>query len=244
MHFKDFERVLVVYAHPDDAEYLFGGAVALLSRRGAEVNFVCCTDGCKSGMPDPSLSDDEVAAVRATEQRAAADVLGVKEVTFLGYRNGSLEVTPELRRDIVRQIRRHRPQLILTLVPFRDFDQPIGISRQEHMAVGEATLFAASPEAGTHRMYPELADEGLEPHWVDEIWIPVVTGANRYVDATEVIETKIAAFTCHVSQNGARPGRPAWTFDHPTWEPMAKVMSAAGEMIGCDYAESYRSIKR
>lgn len=243
MHFKDFDSALVVYAHPDDAEYLFGGAVALLARRGAEVNFVCCTDGCKSGTPDPSLSDDEVAVLRATEQRAAAKVLGVNDVTFLGYPNGSLEVTPELRRDIVREIRRHKPQLILTLVPYRDFDQPIGISHQEHMAVGEATLFAASPESGTHRMYPELRNEGLEPHRAEEVWIPVATGANRYVDATEVIDTKIAAFKCHVSQNGERAGRPCWTFDNPDWEPMGKVMRAAGEIIGCDFAESYRSIK-
>ena len=241
MYFKDFERVLAVYAHPDDAEYLFGGTVALLTSRGAEVTYVCCTDGRKSGS-DPDMTEDDVAAMRAEEQRAAARVLGVKEVTFLGYPNGSLEVTPDLRRNIVRQIRRHRPQLILTLDPRRDLESPIEISHREHTNVGEATLVAAFPEAGTPRMYPELADEGLAPHRVDDIWIATTRGANRYIDTTDVVEQKVRAFQCHVSQYGERPGRPAWTFDSSNWSSMQKAMRAAGEMIGAEFAESFRAV--
>lgn len=242
MYFRDYERVLAVYAHPDDAEYLFGGTVATLTQQGAEVNFVCCTDGCKSGS-DSTLSDQEIAETRAAEQRAAADVLGVKDVNFLGYRNGSLELTGELRRDIVRQIRRYKPQLILTMMPDRDFNEPLGISHIEHMIAGQATLIATAPEASSIRMYPELLDEGLQPHRVNDLWIATATDANRYIDATDVIETKIAAFKCHISQNGARPGRPGWTFDNPDWDPMGAVMRAAGEMIGCEFAESFRSVK-
>lgn len=242
MYFRDFERVLAVYAHPDDAEYLFGGTVALLTRRGAEVNFVCCTDGRKSGS-DPDKSEDDMATIRASEQRAAAQVLGVKEVTFLGYQNGSLEVTPELRRDIVREIRLHKPQLILTTNPQRAFNTPVGISHREHMNAAEATLVAAFPEAGTSKMYPELADEGLTSHRVDDIWMATEEDANRYIDATDVVEQKIRAFQCHVSQNGAKPGRPAWTFENPNWDPMGKTMRAAGEMIGVEFAESFRALK-
>lgn len=242
MYFKEFDRVLAVYAHPDDAEFLFGGTIALLTARGADVNYVCCTDGRKSG-PDAAMSEDDVAATRASEQRAAADVLGVNEITFLGYANGTLEVTEQLRRDIVRQIRRHKPQLILAMDPRRAFDTPIEISHREHLNAGEATLAAAFPEAGTSRMYPELADEGLSPHRVDDIWIATAEGANRYIDTTDVIEQKIRAFQCHVSQYGERPGRPAWTFEDPKWSPMSTMMRAAGQMVAAEFAESFRAVR-
>lgn len=238
MYFKDYKRVLVVFAHPDDAEGQFGGTVAKLVRQGAEVNYVCCTDGSRGGT-DPAMSDEELTDVRAAEQRAAADVLGVKDVRYLGYKNGTLEVTRELRRDIVREIRRYKPQLILTMSPFRRLDSPIGLSHADHMNAAEATLIATYPEASSPRAYPELLDEGLEPHRVNDVWIPAVGGADRYVDVSGVVDRKVEALNCHTSQLHGKTDRPDWSFD----DRIGPSMRAAGAMLAVPFAERFRSIE-
>jgi LmbE family N-acetylglucosaminyl deacetylase len=237
MSLEDYSRVLAVFAHPDDAEFQFGGTVAKLARMGAEVNYVVCTDGSRGG-PDPAVPDSELAAIRADEQLAAARVLGVKDVAFLGYKNGTLEVTVELRRDIVRQIRRFKPELILTLPPFRVLDAPIALSHREHMNVGEATLIATYPEASSPRAYPELLEEGFEPHRVTDVWIPAFGDADRFIDVSDVVDVKVEAIRCHTSQLDEKTGRPGWTFENRTAPPMR----AAGNRIGCEYAESFRTI--
>jgi LmbE family N-acetylglucosaminyl deacetylase len=201
MLLKDVRRVLAVFAHCDDAEWMFGGTIARLVKQGAEVSYVVCTDGASGGV-DLTISDDELAYTRAEEQRAAAEVLGVTGIEFLGYPNDRLEVTVALRRDIVRQIRRFRPDLILTMAPFRVMDAPVDWSHGDHMAAGEATLLAAYPEALMPRIYPELAEEGLEPHWATEVWVPAVNDADQYVDVTDEADQKMSAIWCHSSQNG------------------------------------------
>lgn len=238
MYFKDYRKVLVVFAHPDDAEGQFGGTIARLVQQGAEVNYVCCTDGSRGGT-DPAMTDAELTAIRAAEQRAAADLLGVKEVTYLGRKNGTLEVTTDLRRDIVREIRRHKPELILTLAPFRVLDAPVGLSHADHMNAAEATLIAVYPEADSPRAYPELLDDGFEPHSVNDVWIPAVNEADRIIDVTDTVEVKARAWLCHKSQSGAKTGKPAWSF-----EPrMGARMRAAGAKIGVAFAESFRTIE-
>lgn len=235
MVLADYTSVLAVIAHPDDAEYLFGGMVAKLVRMGAEVNYVVCTDGSRSGS-DLEATDAEIAATRAAEQRAAADILGVKEVSFLGYSNGTLEDTPELRHDIVREIRRFRPQLLLTLPPYRIMDGPNHINHWEHIAVGLATMTAAFPEAPNARSFPDLARNGFAPHRVSEIWIPAFNDADRYIDVTDVIDVKLDAYRCHRSQNASH-GVP-WDFE----EEMAPIMRAAGQHVAAQYAEAYRAL--
>jgi LmbE family N-acetylglucosaminyl deacetylase len=236
MDLSAYPHVLAVFAHPDDAEHLFGGTVGKLAKSGAEINYVVCTDGSR-GSPDVETPDEEVARTRADEQLAAARVLGVSEVVFLGYKNGTLEVTVDLRRDIVRQIRRLRPELVLTTPPFRVLDAPISLSHAEHIAAGEATLVASYPEAGSVRAYPELLEEGLQPHRVAEVWIPAFADADRFVDVTDVIDTKVEAVRCHKSQIGD-PGGRAWDFERD----MKPHMQAAGDRAGCAYAESFRAI--
>jgi LmbE family N-acetylglucosaminyl deacetylase len=234
---RHFERVLVVAAHPDDPEFGFGATVAKLASEGSAVTYVVCTDGSQGG-EDPSVPDEELTATRYAEQRAAAAVLGVKEVVFLGFRDGHLEPNVELRRAISREIRRYRPELVLTHAPLRAIDIPIGASHPDHLAVGEATLAAVYPDARNPRAYPELLQEGLEAHKVKEVWLPGFEASNHFVDATDVIEKKIEAILCHRSQ-----------FDKPGMEPdMASKwtrerMKQAGERAGYEYAEAFKRLE-
>ena len=237
MLLADVTKALVVFAHCDDAEWFFGGTVARLVAQGAEVSYVVCTDGSSGGV-DLTVSDAELAATRAAEQRAAAAVLGVLDVVFLGYPDDELAVTVGLKRDLVRQIRRFRPELVLALAPRRVLDAPVDWSHGDHMAAGEATLQAVYPEALMPRIHPELLDEGLPPHAVTEVWVPAVGDADLYLDVTDVAQTKMDAVWCHWSQNGEADGDRAWMFEHR----VGPWMEAAGARIGCRYAERFRRI--
>ncbi len=234
---RHFERVMVVAAHPDDPEFGFGATVAKLAGDGSAVTYVVCTDGSQGG-EDPSVPDEELTATRYAEQRAAAAVLGVKEVVFLGFRDGHLQPNVELRRAISREIRRYRPELVLTHAPLRALDIPIGASHPDHLAVGEATLAAVYPDARNPRAYPELLQEGLEAHKVKEVWLPGFESSNHFVDATDMVDKKIEAILCHRSQ-----------FDKPGIDPdMASKwtrerMKQAGERAGYEYAEAYKRIE-
>jgi LmbE family N-acetylglucosaminyl deacetylase len=234
---EDVTSALVVIAHCDDGEWMFGGTVAKLTAQGAAVHYLVVTDGASGGI-DLSVTDEELAATRADEQRAAAKVLGVAGVTFLGYHNDELELTVGLKRDIVREIRRTRPQLVLTLTPYRDPAAPISWSHADHMTVGEATLRAVYPEALMPRIHPELAAEGLQAHEVTEVWYPALADADRYVDVTEVVQTKMDAVWCHWSQNGEANGDRDWMFERH----IAPPMRAAGELLGVEYAERFRRV--
>ena len=237
MLLNEVTNALVVFAHCDDAEWFFGGTVARLVAQGAEVNYVVCTDGSSGGV-DMSITNEELAATRAAEQRAAADVLGVKDVVFLGYRNDELTVTTEVKRDLVSQIRRFRPDLVLGLAPYRVMDASVGWSHGDHIAAGEATLQAVYPEALMPRIYPELLDEGLAAHEVTEVWVPAMDDADLYLDVTEVADTKMAAIWCHTSQGGEANGDRDWLFT----QRVAPGMTEAGQRIGCRYAERFRRV--
>lgn len=237
MELSEVERALVVVAHCDDAEWMFGGTVARLTAGGARVDYVVATDGASGGV-DLTVSDTELAATRESEQRAAAGVLGVSRVDFLGYHDDELKVTVGLKRDVVRAIRRTRPQLVLTLTPFRDLAAPLYWSHGDHLAVGEATLQAVYPEALMPRVHPELAAEGLQPHTVSEVWFPAVHDADRYVDVSDLVVTKMDAVWCFASQNGEADGDREWLLEHRVAPPMR----AAGERIGVAAAERFRRV--
>jgi LmbE family N-acetylglucosaminyl deacetylase len=234
MLLNEVTSALAVFAHPDDAEWMFGGTVARLTDQGAEVNYVVCTDG-SNGTIDVTLKPEEVAATRAAELRSAADVLGVKEIAFLGYRNDELQVTRELRRDIVRQIRRFRPDVILTMAPQRLPDAPVDILHADHMAASEAALVAAYPESYMPLIYPELLEEGLDPYRVTEVWTSAFREADLYVDVTDQVDTKMTAVLCHRSQNGSARDDGAWMLEHK----VGPAMVEAGRRIGVKYAERY-----
>lgn len=235
--FGDIGSVLVVVAHCDDAEWMFGGVVAKLTAAGADVRYVVVTDGASGGV-DLSITDDELAATRADEQRAAAEILGVSDVRFLGYHNDELQVSVGLKRDIVREIRRAKPDLVLTWLPYRDPQAPVDWLHGDHLAVGEATLQAVYPEALMPRIHPELGAEGLTPHTVREVWYPVMSDADCCIDVSDVVETKMDAIWCHQSQNGEANGDRSWLFE----QRVAPPMRSAGRMLAAAYAEQFRRV--
>ena len=192
------ERVLVVTAHPDDVDFGAAGTVAAWTAAGVRVAYCIATFGDAGGFDDTPRA--EMPVLRESEQRAAAAAVGVTDVTFLGYPDGRLYVTHELRRDITRQIRRVRPQVLLTSTPERNY-QRIAPSHPDHLAVGEAALCAVYPDARNPFAHPELlAEEGLAAWTVPEVWLMGGQRADRWVDITEVFDRKLAALRAHVSQ--------------------------------------------
>jgi LmbE family N-acetylglucosaminyl deacetylase len=231
-----FERVLVVSAHPDDPEFSAGGSVAKLAKDGARVTYVICTDGSQGG-EDPDQKDSELAAIREKEQRAAARVLGVKKVEFLGYKDGHLAPDLKLRHDIVRMIRKHKPELVITHLPGRLIDAPMGGAHPDHIAVGEATFAAVYPDSRNPRAFRGLLKEGLQPHEVKEVWVPYWTSGDFFVDITTTLDLKMQALKKHKSQV-AKPGR-EWDFE----KFMRRRHREVGKKAGYKFAESFKRIK-
>jgi LmbE family N-acetylglucosaminyl deacetylase len=190
--------LLVVMAHPDDAEFSAGGTLARWTGAGARVSYCICTDGDK-GTSDPRRDPRAVAEERIAEQRAAARVLGVDEVVFLGHPDGVLQPTLELRRDIVRVIRRVRPEAVLCPDPTRRFG-PGYINHPDHRAVGDVALDAVYPSARDPLVFPELVEEGLAPHKVTQVFVANPTEPNCLVDISGTLEQKLDALRQHRSQ--------------------------------------------
>lgn len=194
----EFERALVAFAHPDDAEFLCGGTVALWARAGTEVTYVCATDG-SAGWNGPDLSREQIAAKREEEMRSVAQLLGVGDVRFLGYPDGRLESSFDLRRDITREVRRTKPDVIVSFDPSMLWSGRRYINHPDHRAVGEATLAVVACDAPTRPQFPELLDEGAEPFKVRRVWLASDEG-DEVVDIGEAIELKIEALAAHQSQ--------------------------------------------
>jgi LmbE family N-acetylglucosaminyl deacetylase len=197
------ERALCVLAHPDDVDFGSAGTVATWTAAGTEVTYCIVTDGDAGGFDDTPR--DRMGALRQAEQRAAAAEVGVTDVRFLGFSDGRLEPTLDLRRDISRVIRQVRPQRVLTSSPER-FWERIAASHPDHMTVGESTLRAVYPDARNPFAFPELlADEGLEAWTVQEVWLGAGPRTDHAVDVTDVVDRKMAALRCHASQVGHVP---------------------------------------
>lgn len=192
-------RVLVVVAHPDDAEFSCGGTVARWTAEGVEAGFLIVSNGNK-GSADRSLSPARLSQIRQEEQRRAARVLGVRAVEFLDHEDGYLQPTLELRREITAHLRRFRPDTVITHDPTRRWFGRGYINHPDHIAVGEATLAAIFPSARDHLTFPDLLAEGLEPHRVSEVLLPDREEPDVYVDVSPTFELKLQALECHVSQ--------------------------------------------
>jgi LmbE family N-acetylglucosaminyl deacetylase len=207
------EQILTVTAHPDDVDFGAAGSVAAWTAQGAVVTYCVVTDGDAGGF-DPAVPRADIPAIRRAEQTAAAAEVGVKDLVFLGYPDGRLQATLELRRDISRVIRQVRPQRVVCQSPDRLWDR-LFASHPDHLAAGEATICAVYPDARNPFAFPELMAEGLEPHVVSEVWVMAAPGVDTYVDVTGTFAAKLAALRAHVSQNtdqdgGLEPRLRAW----------------------------------
>jgi LmbE family N-acetylglucosaminyl deacetylase len=206
---SEVQRVLAVLAHPDDADFGAGGTIARWTDEGIEVTYCLVTDGDAGGF-DRSVARTDIPEIRRTEQRNAAKAVGVEDVRFLGYPDGRLELTLDLRRDISRVIRQVRPQRVLTQSPERNWAR-IQASHPDHLTTGEATLRAIYPDSRNPFAFPELlADEGLEPWEVAEVWVMAHPSPNQYVDVTDTFDRKIAALRAHVSQTAHMDDLEIW----------------------------------
>lgn len=189
---------LVIAAHPDDVESWAGGAVAGLARAGWRVVYTLCTSGDK-GTDDPEESPARVAARREAEQRAACQLIGAAEPVFLRLPDGELEDNRALLRLLTAEIRRERPNLLLThdaVTPW-----PPYTCHRDHRVVGRAALDAAYPYARDALSFPELARErGLAPHVTPEVWLFASAAPDHYIDIAATLDLKIAARLAHRSQ--------------------------------------------
>ena len=220
------ESAMVIVAHPDDAEFTVAGTVALWARSGCRVVYVLCTDG-NAGSHEPGMTRELLAEIRRAEQRAACATLGVFEVLFLGYDDGQLEPTLALRRDLVRAIRKYRPEVVFSGDPTRVFGGDTYINHPDHRAAALATVDAVAPAAAMPLLWPE---DGA-PHRVRQVYIRG-SDENVWVDISETIEQKIAALRKHASQMG-------------DWDPTSRIKEWAaetGKAKGFTYAEGFRVI--
>jgi LmbE family N-acetylglucosaminyl deacetylase len=228
---SEVARALFVMAHPDDVDFGAAGTVATWVDAGIEVTYLLITDGDAGGF-DPDVPRADIAGIRRAEQTAAAKEVGVTDLHFLGYPDGRLTVTLELRRDIARVIRQVRPDRVVTQSPERNY-QRIFASHPDHLAAGEATLCAVYPDARNPFTFPELVDEGFDAWTVRETWLMAGPTPNRWVDITDTLERKLAALRCHESQ---LPEADATMERMRLW---AKANGAAGGMPEGRGAESF-----
>jgi LmbE family N-acetylglucosaminyl deacetylase len=200
----DFElpfRILVIGAHHDDLEFGSGGSVAKWIKQGAQVTYCVVTDG-GAGSNDPDTDLDKLIEQRKAEQLNAAKTVGVTDVRFLGYRDGALQPTLELRRDLTRVIREVKPDRVVCQDPTAVFVGDGYINHPDHRAAGEAAVYATFPSAESRPIFPELLDEGYEPHKVYELYLNIAPNPNLFVDISDTLDTKLDALRCHVSQLG------------------------------------------
>ena len=195
------KTAMVVVAHPDDAEFMAAGTVAKWSRAGCSVTYVIVTKGDK-GSDDASMTPSQLAEIREVEQREAGRILGVANFVFMGYPDGYLEHTLDLRRDLARVIRTHRPEVVICFDPTNRFLSDNYVNHPDHRASGDATIDAVFPSARDRLTFPELLTDGLEPHKVAQLWLGASGEPNTFVDIGETLDTKCDALRAHPSQLG------------------------------------------
>jgi len=192
-------NILVIIAHPDDPEFFAGGTIARWCHEGHDVRYVVVTGGDK-GSDQPDMTPALGVALRRDEQRRAAAILGVREVTFLSHVDGELLNTLDVQRDLVREIRRVRPDVVVTTDPQTLHYGAMRVNHNDHRAVGLAVCDAIFPASGNRMYFPELLADGFEPHSPREIYFAGPAQPNTLVDVTNFITAKIGAIRAHASQ--------------------------------------------
>ncbi len=226
---ESIQRGMVVFAHPDDAEWGCSGTVAKWCAEGWEVVYIVCTDGSK-GSNDPEMSGPKLVEIRQREQRNAGKVLGLLDGVFLGYEDSLVEATLDLRRDIAREIRRYKPDILICGSPLRRLNHNGYLGHPDHMASGEAAMSAVFPSARDRLTFPELLEQGLEPHKVRELWITDHEEPDNYVDVTPYVDVAIQALKQHESQVSGEDIGKYWK----QWR------DKDGSKVGFEYAEAFK----
>ncbi len=225
-------KVLSIHAHPDDQEFTVGGTLAKWARSGAEIITVCITSGeaGSNRWTPPDMTREKLLPIREAEQRAACAALGIRDVVFLHYPDGGLVATIDLRRDLTRLIRRHRPDVVVCGDPTVRFYGNSYMNHPDHRAAADATLDAVFPSAGTRFIFPELLEEGLDPHEVKSVFIHGAEDPDTFIDIGGAFDVKLAALRLHRSQLG-------------DWDPQAMLADWAareGKPRGLPRAEAFR----
>ncbi len=232
---------MVVVAHEDDAEFGCAGTVALWVRDGWDIYYVICADGGSGGSDTATdvspAARQRVVETRKQEQRNAGVALGLKDVYFLGYPDGQLEPSLEMRRDIVRLLRQHKPSRVFCQSPDRSWTPTyiIQMHHRDHLAAGRATLEAIYPASQNPWDFPELMQEGIKPHKVSEVYVMGAPTQNVAIDITPVIEIKMQAIRAHVSQ-----------FENGTIEVEQMIRefgTETGKKYDYTYAEEFHLVK-
>jgi LmbE family N-acetylglucosaminyl deacetylase len=231
MEWDELQRAMVVFAHPDDAEFGSAGTIAKLARDGKEVVYVVVTDGSK-GSSDVNISSEQLIRARQQEQREAGRVLGVNQVEFLGFPDGMLEPSMEVRKAITASIRKHKPDLVISQSPLRDLSLGVFVQHPDHLAAADATFAAVYPCARDRMTFPELLAQGLEPHAVHELWVVGTAQPDHFIDITDTLETKVEALLAHESQVGER-----------VKEMIPQRAKSLGEPHAMEFAEGSRRIQ-
>ncbi|HEU0115689.1 MAG TPA: PIG-L deacetylase family protein [Thermomicrobiales bacterium] len=227
------KRIAVIFAHPDDAEFICAGTVARWAAEGNHITYVLLTSGDK-GSDDQAVTPAQLVATREAEQRAAADILGVADVVFLRYADAMLVPDLDLRRTLTRVIRQVRPDVVICQDPTVRYVGQEYLNHPDHRAAGEATLDAVYPAARDRLTFPELLAEGLEPHKVREVYLAGSENADVAIDITPYLDVKLAALRAHASQIG--------------WDPSEMVRKWAHEEAtrfpgSGDYVEAFKYFK-
>jgi LmbE family N-acetylglucosaminyl deacetylase len=225
------ESALAIYAHPDDIEFSCSGTLARWARAGAKVFYVVCTSG-DVGIAEPGMTREKAREIREQEQCDAARIIGAEEVIFLREPDGMLEPTIDLRRKIVREIRKHRPEVVLTGDPTVVWGGDNYINHPDHRAAATAALDSTFPAAGQPNLFEELAEEGLTAHKTRKVYVSTWSDSTTYVNIGETINIKVEALRAHKSQM-------------KDWDPEPRIKEWAGNLAKgkeMSYAEAFRVI--
>lgn len=234
------ERVLVITPHPDDAEVWAGGVISKWVQAGAEVHSVICTDGSK-GTQDPEILPIELAEIRAREQLEAAEILGITDVVMLGRPDGELEDTADFRKDLVRQIRLFKPDVVLASEPYRRNMQ----WHRDHRIAGQVALDAVFPYARDHLHFGDLfANEGIEPHKTAAIMFWGSENPNAFFDIADSFDTKLRAVLAHRTQTGQRTDDEVQAFIRARAQEAATAGNSSDDddVTGLALAEAFRRV--
>ena len=196
---RTLDKVMVILAHPDDPEFFCGATIAKFVKQGKHIRYCMLTCGDK-GSDDPDMTHDLLCSIRHEEQTAAARVLGVTDLVWLNYPDGELVPTLESRLRVAREIRKYKPDIVVTCDPVRVITAFGTVNHPDHRAAGQIALDAIMPGAGNRMYYVELLDEGLQPHQVKQVYIAGVEHPDTAIDVTDTFELKLKALREHKSQ--------------------------------------------